>query len=117
MKKNFFKKKLASALALALVVASVSPVSASAATAAKIVDKGTSTATAVLYVDKVSYGKSAVNFDLSKTYAGTTYTWTVSDSKKATIGAKTGYVVAKAPGVVKVTVTAKKKSDRSHVVL
>ena len=108
MKKNFFKKKLASALALALVVASVSPVSASAATAAKIVDKGTSTATAVLYVDKVSYGKSAVNFDLSKTYAGTTYTWTVSDSKKATIGAKTGYVVAKAPGVVKVTVTAKK---------
>lgn len=108
MKKNFFKKKLASALALALVVASVSPVSASAATAAKIVDKGTSTATAVLYVDKVAYGKSAVNFDLSKTYAGTTYTWTVSDSKKATIGAKTGYVVAKAPGVVKVTVTAKK---------
>ncbi len=110
MKKNFFKKKLASALALALVVASVSPVSASAATAAKIVDKGTSTATAVLYVDKVAYGKSAVNFDLSKTYAGTTYTWTVSDSKKATIGAKTGYVVAKAPGVVKVTVTAKKGS-------
>lgn len=113
MKKNFFKKKLASALALALVVASVSPISASAATAAKIVDKGTSKATAVLYVDKVSYGKSAVNFDLSKTYAGTKYTWTVSDSKKATIGAKTGYVVAKAPGVVTVKVTAKNTKGKT----
>ncbi|SHO47132.1 Ig-like domain-containing protein [Anaerocolumna xylanovorans] len=113
MKKNFFKKKLASALALALVVASVSPISASAATAAKIVDKGTSKATTVLYVDKVSYGKSAVNFDLSKTYAGTKYTWTVSDSKKATIGAKTGYVVAKAPGVVTVKVAAKTKKGKT----
>lgn len=113
MKKNFFKKKLASALALALVVASVSPVSASAATAAKIVDKGASTPTAILYVDKVAYGKSAVNFDLSKTYAGTTYTWTVSDSKKATIGAKTGYVVAKAPGVVTVKVAAKTKAGKT----
>lgn len=115
MKKNFFKKKLASALALALVVASVSPspLSASAATVAKIVDKGSSKATAVLYVDKVSYGKSAVNFDLSKTYAGTKYTWTISDSKKATIGAKTGYVVAKAPGVVTVKVTAKNKKGKT----
>lgn len=115
MKKNFFKKKLASALALALVVASVSPspLSASAATVAKIVDKGSSKATAVLYVDKVSYGKSAVNFDLSKTYAGTKYTWTISDSKKATIGAKTGYVVAKAPGVVTVKVAAKNKKGKT----
>lgn len=115
MKKNFFKKKLASALALALVVASVSPspLSASAATVAKIVDKGSSKATAVLYVDKVSYGKSAVNFDLSKTYAGTKYTWTISDSKKATIGAKTGYVVAKAPGVVTVKITAKNKKGKT----
>lgn len=118
MKKNFLKKKLASALALALVVASVYPagISASAATAAKIVDKSAKTATTVLYVDKVSYGKSAVNFDLSKTYTGTTYTWTVSNSKLATIGAKTGYVVAKAPGVVTVKVTAKTKAGKTSTV-
>jgi uncharacterized protein YjdB len=102
MKKNFFKKKLASGLAIALVVASISvPNYASAASATKVVNQGGKTATTVLYVggDKVDYG-------LSKTYAGNTYTWTTSDSSIATIS-KAGVVTAKAPGTVTIKCTAR----------
>ncbi len=111
MKKNFFKKKLASALAIALVVASVYPagITASAAAALKIVDNGATKATSTLYVG------SKVNYDLSKQVAGTKYTWTISNSKVAAIASNSGVVVAKAPGVVTVKVTATPKTGTAKV--
>jgi hypothetical protein len=100
MKKNFFKKKLASGLAIALVVASISmPNYASAATATTIVKQGGAAAPAVVYV-----GGEKVDFGLSKTVSGNTYTWTTSDSKIATIS-KAGVVTAKAPGKVTIKST------------
>ncbi|MDF2870886.1 MAG: hypothetical protein K0R05_2461 [Anaerocolumna sp.] len=106
MKKNFFKKKLASALALALVVASFSPagISAQAATATKIVKQGGSAAPAVLYV-----GGSKVDYSLSTIKSGVKYTWKSSNTKIATITATTGVVTAKAPGSVTITATATNK--------
>ena len=106
MKKNFFKKKLASALALALVVASFSPagISAQAATATKIVKQGGGTAPAVLYV-----GGSKVDYSLSTIKSGVKYTWKSSNTKIATITATTGVVTAKAPGSVTITATATNK--------
>ncbi|WP_033168339.1 Ig-like domain-containing protein [Clostridium sp. KNHs205] len=106
MKKNFFKKKLASALALALVVASFSPagISAQAATATKIVKQGGGAAPAVLYV-----GGSKVDYSLSTIKSGVKYTWKSSNTKIATITATTGVVTAKAPGSVTITATATNK--------
>jgi len=106
MKKNFFKKKLASALALALVVASFSPagISAQAATATKIVKQGGGAAPAVLYV-----GGSKVDYSLSTVKSGVKYTWKSSNTKIATITATTGVVTAKAPGSVTITATATNK--------
>ena len=104
MKKNFFKKKLASGLALALVVASLSPagISASAATSTHVVKQGGASAPTVLYV-----GGAKVDYSLSKVYKSNSYTWTVSDSSVATITAKTGVVTAKAPGTVTIKATAR----------
>lgn len=102
MKKNFFKKKLASGLALALVVASLSPAGVSAATATKIVKQGGAAAPTVLYV-----GDKGTDYSLSKTYKTNTYNWKISNSKLATINAKTGVVTAKAPGTVTIRVTAR----------
>jgi hypothetical protein len=106
MKKNFFKKKLASALALALVVASFSPagISAQAATATKIVKQGGGAAPTVLYV-----GGSKVDYSLSTIKSGVKYTWKSSNTKIATITATTGVVTAKAPGSVTITATATNK--------
>lgn len=106
MKKNFFKKKLASALALALVVASFSPagISAQAATATKIVKQGGGAAPAVLYV-----GGSKVDYSLSTIKSGVKYTWKSSNTKIATITATSGVVTAKAPGSVTITATATNK--------
>lgn len=102
MRKNFFKKKLASTLALAMVVTSlVVPTSASAATATKVVKQGGGAAPAVLYV-----GDKGTDYGLSKTFKGTKYTWTISNSKIATIN-KSGVVTAKTPGTVTVKVTAR----------
>ncbi len=102
MKKNFFKKKLASGLALALVVASLSPAGVSAATATKIVKQGGAAAPTVLYV-----GNKGTDYSLSKTYKTNTYSWKISNSKVATINAKTGVVTPKAPGTVTIRVTAR----------
>lgn len=106
MKKNFFKKKLASALALALVVASFSPagISAQAATSTKIVKQGGGTAPAVLYVNAAK-----VDYSLSVIKTGVKYTWKSSNTKIATITASTGVVTAKAPGSVTITATATDK--------
>lgn len=105
MKKNFFKKKLASGLALALVIASLAPagISASAATATKIVKQGGAKAPTVLYV-----GDKGTDYSLSNVYKSNTYSWKISNSKIATINAKTGVVTAKTPGTVKIRVTARK---------
>lgn len=102
MRKNFFKKKLASTLALAMVVTSLAvPTSASAATATKVVKQGGGAAPAVLYV-----GDKGTDYGLSKTFKGNKYTWTISNSAIATIN-KSGVVTAKAPGTVTVKVTAR----------
>lgn len=105
MKKNFFTKKLASGLALALVVASLSPAGVSAATATKIVKQDKSKAPNVLYV-----GDKGTDYSLSNTYKTNTYSWKISNSKIATINAKTGVVTPKAPGTVTIKVTARKAS-------
>ncbi|MFV0343509.1 MAG: Ig domain-containing protein [Anaerocolumna sp.] len=105
MKKNFFTKKLASGLALALVVASLSPAGVSAATATKIVKQDKSKAPNVLYV-----GDKGTDYSLSNTYKSNTYSWKISNSKIATINAKTGVVTPKAPGTVTIRVTARKAS-------
>jgi uncharacterized protein YjdB len=109
MKKNFFKKKLASGLALALVVASLAPagLSASAATATKVVKQGGGKAPAVMYV-----GGAKVDFGLSKVYKSNKYAWTVSDSSIATITKTTGVVTAKAPGTVTIKATARNSSGK-----
>ncbi|WFR56331.1 Ig-like domain-containing protein [Anaerocolumna sp. AGMB13025] len=102
MRKNFFKKKLASTLALAMVVTSLAvPTSASAATATKIVKQGGAAAPTVLYV-----GEKGTDYGLSKVVKGNKYTWTTSNSKIATIN-KSGVVTAKAPGKVTIKVTAR----------
>lgn len=104
MKKNFLKKKLVSGLALALVIASLAPAgfSASAATATKIVKKGGAAAPTVLYV-----GDKGTDYNLSNEYKTNTYNWKISNSKLATINAKTGVVTPKAPGTVTIRVTAR----------
>lgn len=102
MRKNFFKKKLASTLALAMVVTSLAmPTNASAATATKIVKQGGAAAPTVLYV-----GEKGTDYGLSKVVKGNKYTWTTSNSKIATIN-KSGVVTAKAPGKVTIKVTAR----------
>ena len=103
MRKNFFKKKLATTVALAMVVASlaVPPQFASAATATKIVKQGGKAAPTVLYV-----GDKGTDYGLSKTYKGNKYTWTISNSAIATIN-KSGVVTAKAPGTVTIKCTAR----------
>ncbi|BCJ93364.1 hypothetical protein acsn021_09330 [Anaerocolumna cellulosilytica] len=109
MKKNFFKKKLASGLALALVVASLAPagLSASAATATKVVKQGGGKAPTVMYV-----GGAKVDYSLSKVYKSNKYAWTVSDSSIATITKTTGVVTAKAPGTVTIKATARNSSGK-----
>ena len=107
MRKNFFKKKLASTLALAMVVTSLAvPTSASAATATKVVKQGGGTAPAVLYV-----GDKGTDYGLSKTFKGNKYTWTISNSAIATIN-KSGVVTAKAPGTVTIKVTARNSKGK-----
>lgn len=107
MRKNFFKKKLASTLALAMVVTSLAvPTSASAATATKVVKQGGGTAPAVLYV-----GDKGTDYGLSKTFKGNKYTWTISNSAIATIN-KSGVVTAKAPGTVTIKATARNSKGK-----
>ncbi|MGB8455702.1 MAG: Ig-like domain-containing protein [Anaerocolumna sp.] len=102
MRKNFFKKKLASTLALAMVVTSLAlPTSASAATVTKVVKQGGAAAPTVLYV-----GTKGTDYGLSKVYKGNKYAWTISNSAIATIN-KAGVVTAKAPGVVTIKCTAR----------
>ena len=102
MRKNFFKKKLATTVALAMVVASLTvPSSAQAAVATKIVKQGGAAAPTVLYV-----GDKGTDYGLSKTYKGNTYAWTTSNSAIATIS-KAGVVTAKAPGTVTIKCTVR----------
>jgi hypothetical protein len=107
MRKNFFKKKLASTLALAMVVTSLAvPTSASAATTTKIVKQGGAAAPTVLYV-----GTKGTDYGLSKVVKGNKYTWTTSNSAIATIN-KSGVVTAKAPGKVTIKVTARNSKGK-----
>lgn len=107
MRKNFFKKKLASTLALAMVVTSlVTPTSASAATTTKVVKQGGKAAPTVLYV-----GDKGTDYGLSKTFKGNKYTWTISNSAIATIN-KSGVVTAKAPGTVTIKATARNSKGK-----
>ncbi|WMJ89819.1 Ig-like domain-containing protein [Anaerocolumna sp. MB42-C2] len=102
MRKNFFKKKLATTVALAMVVASLAvPSSAQAAVATKIVKQGGAKAPTVLYV-----GTKGTDYGLSKVVKGNKYTWTTSNAAIATVN-KAGVVTAKAPGVVTVKCTAR----------
>lgn len=107
MRKNFFKKKLASTLALAMVVTSlVTPTSASAATTTKVVKQGGKAAPTVLYV-----GDKGTDYGLSRTFKGNKYTWTISNSAIATIN-KAGVVTAKAPGTVTIKATARNSKGK-----
>lgn len=107
MRKNFFKKKLASTLALAMVVTSMSmPSTASAASSTHVVKQGGKAAPTVLYV-----GTKGTDYGLSKLYSGNKYTWTISDSSIATIN-KRGVVSAKAPGKVTIKCTARNSKGK-----
>jgi hypothetical protein len=107
MRKNFFKKKLASTLALAMVVTSLAvPTSASAATTTKIVKQGGAAAPTVLYV-----GTKGTDYGLNKVVKGAKYTWTTSNSSIAKIN-KSGVVTAKAPGKVTIKVTARNSKGK-----
>jgi len=108
MKKNFFKK-LASGLALAMVVTSFAPAApAFAAAATKIVEKGGAKAPQTVYVGK------KVNYSLNNVYKTNTYKWFTSNAKIAKI-AQTGVVTPVAPGKATIKVNAYKKSTGKFI--
>ncbi|WP_313127981.1 Ig-like domain-containing protein [Anaerocolumna sp.] len=104
MKKNFFKK-LASGLALAMVVTSFAPAApAFAAAATKIVEQGGKTAPQTVYVGK------KVDYSLNNVYKTNTYKWFTSNAKIAKITQTGGVVTPVAPGKATIKVNAYKKS-------
>ena len=104
MKKNFFKK-LASGLALAMVVTSFAPAApAFAATATKIVEQGGKKAPQTVYVGK------KVDYSLNNVYKTNTYKWFTSNAKIAKITQTGGIVTPVAPGKATIKVNAYKKS-------
>ncbi|WP_097014263.1 Ig-like domain-containing protein [Anaerocolumna aminovalerica] len=104
MKKNFFKK-LASGLALAMVVTSFAPAApAFAAAATKIVEQGGKKAPQTVYVGK------KVDYSLNNVYKTNTYKWFTSNAKIAKITQTGGIVTPVAPGKATIKVNAYKKS-------
>lgn len=104
MKKNFFKK-LASGLALAMVVTSFAPAApAFAAKATKIVEQGGKKAPQTVYVGK------KVDYSLNNVYKTNTYKWFTSNAKIAKITQTGGVVTPVAPGKATIKVNAYKKS-------
>ena len=109
MKKNFFKK-LASGLALAMVVTSFAPAApAFAATATKIVQQGGAKAPQTVYVGK------KVDYSLNNVSKSNTYKWFTSDAKVAKVNQKDGVVTPVAPGKATVKVNAYKKSTGKFI--
>jgi len=104
MKKNFFKK-LASGLALAMVVTSFAPAApAFAAAATKIVEQGGKKAPQTVYVGK------KVDYSLNNVYKTNTYKWFTSNAKIAKITQTGGIVTPVAPCKATIKVNAYKKS-------
>ncbi|SFR56922.1 Ig-like domain-containing protein [Anaeromicropila populeti] len=95
--KNFFKK-LALVLALAMVVASVTPTALSVSAASKITLKSGKAAPSTVYVGKT----------YSLKVAGTTVKFYSSNKAVATVGLTGGKLTPKAPGTVTVTAKSKK---------
>lgn len=109
MKKNFFKK-LASGLALAMVVTSFAPAApALAATATKIVKQGGAKAPTTVYVGK------KVDYSLNKVYGTNSYKWFTSNAAVAKVTKTGGVVTPVAPGKATVKVNAYKKSTGKFV--
>lgn len=104
MKKNFFKK-LASGLALAMVVTSFAPAApAFAAAATKIVEQGGKKAPQTVYVGK------KVDYSLNNVYKTNSYKWFTSNAKIAKITQTGGVVTPVATGKATIKVNAYKKS-------
>ncbi len=99
MKKKLLQK-MAIVIALALVIAQLSPVSSKAAT---VVSPKLNATSKTLFIGK-SYDFGVVN-----KIAGSKYAWSISNSKVASVDKSTGLVTAVAPGTAKVTclITAK----------
>lgn len=92
--KNFFKK-LALVLALALVVTVVAPAAASKSEAASL----------ALTATKKTIGVgSSYDFNIKNKVKGSTYKWTSSNTKVATVNSKNGLTTAKAEGTAKISV-------------
>ncbi len=98
MKRKFFKK-LSFVMALAMIISMIAPAAgAFAATALKL-----NAASKVLFLGE----NDVYNFDVLNSVKGQTHKWTSSNTKVATVGAKTGVVTAKAIGktTIKVVVS------------
>lgn len=109
MKKNFFKK-LASGLALAMVVTSFAPAApALAATATKIVKQGGAKAPTTVYVGK------KVDYSLNNVYSTNTYKWFTSNGAVAKVTKTGGIVTPVATGEATIKVNAYKKSTGKFV--
>lgn len=109
MKKNFFKK-LASGLALAMVVTSFAPAApALAATATKIVKQGGAKAPTTVYVGK------KVDYSLNKVYGTNSYKWFTSNAAVAKVTKTGGVVTPVAAGKATIKVNAYKKSTGKFV--
>ena len=104
MKKNIFKK-LAFVLAFAMVFATLSP-AASAFAASK---PALSAKSKTLLLNEKA--RTSYNFDVKNKVKGSTYKWTSSNTKVATVNSKNGVVTAKKIGkaTIKLVITLKTK--------
>lgn len=105
MKKSFFKK-LSFVLALAMIVSVIAPAAGVFAASKPAVN------TSKKYLFLGETGKNEYDFNIKNKVKGSTYTWTSSDKKVATVNKKTGYTTAVATGktTVKCTIKVAKKT-------